>query len=278
MKATKKEKIAKGILYAVLIIYAIATFYPFIWAIAASFKPLKEIVSGDLSLIPQNFTWGNYQYVLGRSSLFTRWFINSVIISVIGTAINILLNTMAGYALARLNFPGRQRIYYGFLALMMVPAQVLLIPNYLILMNLGMLDSFSALILPAAINIGNIFMMRQFFLSFPTDVEEAAALDGLGRFQTFFRIVMPLAKPSIATQAVFIFMSFWNEFMKPMLYLTTPSKYTLTLGLQTFQSQNGGVRWDQTMAASVITIIPIIILYLIFNKYFLQGVRMDGEK
>lgn len=278
MKATKKEKIAKGMLYAVLIIYAIATFYPFIWAIAASFKPLKEIVSGDLSLIPQNFTWGNYQYVLGRSSLFTRWFINSVIISVIGTAINILLNTMAGYALARLNFPGRQRIYYGFLALMMVPAQVLLIPNYLILMNLGMLDSFSALILPAAINIGNIFMMRQFFLSFPTDVEEAAALDGLGRFQTFFRIVMPLAKPSIATQAVFIFMSFWNEFMKPMLYLTTPSKYTLTLGLQTFQSQNGGVRWDQTMAASVITIIPIIILYLIFNKYFLQGVRMDGEK
>ncbi|MDA9472454.1 carbohydrate ABC transporter permease [Enterococcus sp. 5H] len=278
MKTTKKEKIAKGILYAVLIIYAIATFYPFIWAIAASFKPLKEIVSGDLSLIPQNFTWGNYQYVLGRSSLFTRWFINSVIISVIGTAINILLNTMAGYALARLNFPGRQRIYYGFLALMMVPAQVLLIPNYLILMNLGMLDSFSALILPAAINIGNIFMMRQFFLSFPTDVEEAAALDGLGRFQTFFRIVMPLAKPSIATQAVFIFMSFWNEFMKPMLYLTTPSKYTLTLGLQTFQSQNGGVRWDQTMAASVITIIPIIILYLIFNKYFLQGVRMDGEK
>lgn len=278
MKATKKEKIAKGILYAVLIIYAIATFYPFIWAIAASFKPLKEIVSGDLSLIPQNFTWGNYQYVLGRSSLFTRWFINSVIISVIGTAINILLNTMAGYALARLNFPGRQRIYYGFLALMMVPAQVLLIPNYLILMNLGMLDSFSALILPAAINIGNIFMMRQFFLYFPTDVEEAAALDGLSRFQTFFRIVMPLAKPSIATQAVFIFMSFWNEFMKPMLYLTTPSKYTLTLGLQTFQSQNGGVRWDQTMAASVITIIPIIILYLIFNKYFLQGVRMDGEK
>lgn len=278
MKATKKEKIAKGMLYAVLIIYTIATFYPFIWAIAASFKPLKEIVSGDLSLIPQNFTWGNYQYVLGRSSLFTRWFINSVIISVIGTAINILLNTMAGYALARLNFPGRQRIYYGFLALMMVPAQVLLIPNYLILMNLGMLDSFSALILPAAINIGNIFMMRQFFLSFPTDVEEAAALDGLGRFQTFFRIVMPLAKPSIATQAVFIFMSFWNEFMKPMLYLTTPSKYTLTLGLQTFQSQNGGVRWDQTMAASVITIIPIIILYLIFNKYFLQGVRMDGEK
>lgn len=278
MEQRKKLQILKGLLYMILVGYALLTFYPFIWAVAASFKPYSEIVSGDMGLIPKEFTLGNFQYVLGRSSMFTRWFINSVVISVIGTAINILLNTMAGYALARLNFPGRQRIYYGFLSLMMVPAQVLLIPNYLILMNLGMLDSFSALILPAAINIGNIFMMRQFFLSFPKDVEEAAAIDGLGRFQTFFRIVMPLAKPSIATQAVFVFMGFWNEFMKPMLYLTTPSKYTLTLGLQTFQSRNGGVRWDQTMAASVITIIPIIIIYLLFNKYFLQGVRMDGEK
>lgn len=278
MRGKEKTKILKILLYTILILYAVLTFYPFVWAIAASFKPYREIVSRDMSLIPNEFTLDNFRYVLGRSSLFMRWFLNSVIISVIGTTINILLNTMAGYALARLNFPGRERIYYGFLALMMVPAQVLLIPNYLILMNLGMLDSFSALILPAAINIGNIFMMRQFFLSFPKDVEEAAAIDGLGRFQTFFRIVMPLAKPSIATQAVFIFMGFWNEFMKPMLYLTTPSKYTLTLGLQTFQSRNGGVRWDQTMAASVITIIPIVIIYLLFNKYFLQGVRMDGEK
>jgi len=278
VRGKEKTKILKILLYTILILYAVLTFYPFVWAIAASFKPYREIVSGDMSLIPNEFTLDNFRYVLGRSSLFMRWFLNSVIISVIGTTINILLNTMAGYALARLNFPGRERIYYGFLALMMVPAQVLLIPNYLILMNLGLLDSFSALILPAAINIGNIFMMRQFFLSFPKDVEEAAAIDGLGRFQTFFRIVMPLAKPSIATQAVFIFMGFWNEFMKPMLYLTTPSKYTLTLGLQTFQSRNGGVRWDQTMAASVITIIPIVIIYLLFNKYFLQGVRMDGEK
>lgn len=278
MKSIRKTKSLKFFLYTVLILYALATFYPFLWAVAASFKPLREIVSGDLSLIPKDFTLANYEYVLGRSSLFTQWFMNSVIISVIGTAINIFLNTMAGYALARLRFPGRQRIYYGFLALMMVPAQVLLIPNYLILMNLGMLDSFTALILPAAVNIGNIFMMRQFFLSFPKEIEEAASIDGLGRFQIFFRIVMPLARPSIATQAVFVFMGFWNEFMKPMLYLTTPSKYTLTLGLQTFQSQNGGVRWDQTMTASVITIIPIVILYIIFNRYFLQGIRMDGEK
>lgn len=274
----KQKNFFKYLLYGILIVYAVLTLYPFIWAFTASFKPLKEIVSGDLSFIPKEFTTDAYAYIFGRSSLFSQWFINSVIISVIGTTVNIFLNTMAGYALARLSFPGRQRIFYGLLAMMMVPSQVLLIPNYLILVNLGLLDSFRALIIPAAINIGNIFMMRQFFVSFPKDIEEAASIDGLGRFQTFFKIVMPLAMPSIATQAVFTFMGFWNEFMKPMLYISTPSRYTLTLGLQTFQAKDGGVRWDHTMAASIITIIPIIAIYLIFNKYFLKGIRMDGEK
>jgi len=274
----KQKNFFKYLLYGILIVYAVLTLYPFIWAFTASFKPLKEIVSGDLSFIPKEFTTDAYAYIFGRSSLFSQWFINSVIISVIGTTVNIFLNTMAGDALARLSFPGRQRIFYGLLAMMMVPSQVLLIPNYLILVNLGLLDSFGALIIPAAINIGNIFMMRQFFVSFPKDIEEAASIDGLGRFQTFFKIVMPLAMPSIATQAVFTFMGFWNEFMKPMLYISTPSRYTLTLGLQTFQAKDGGVRWDHTMAASIITIIPIIAIYLIFNKYFLKGIRMDGEK
>lgn len=274
----KQKNFFKYLLYGILIVYAVLTLYPFIWAFTASFKPLKEIVSGDLSFIPKEFTTDAYAYIFGRSSLFSQWFINSVIISVIGTTVNIFLNTMAGYALARLSFPGRQRIFYGLLAMMMVPSQVLLIPNYLILVNLGLLDSFGSLIIPAAINIGNIFMMRQFFVSFPKDIEEAASFDGLGRFQTFFKIVMPLAMPSIATQAVFTFMGFWNEFMKPMLYISTPTRYTLTLGLQTFQAKDGGVRWDHTMAASIITIIPIIAIYLIFNKYFLKGIRMDGEK
>lgn len=274
----KQKNFFKYLLYGILIVYAVLTLYPFIWAFTASFKPLKEIVSGDLSFIPKEFTTDAYAYIFGRSSLFSQWFINSVIISVIGTTVNIFLNTMAGYALARLSFPGRQRIFYGLLAMMMVPSQVLLIPNYLILVNLGLLDSFGSLIIPAAINIGNIFMMRQFFVSFPKDIEEAASIDGLGRFQTFFKIVMPLAMPSIATQAVFTFMGFWNEFMKPMLYISTPTRYTLTLGLQTFQAKDGGVRWDHTMAASIITIIPIIAIYLIFNKYFLKGIRMDGEK
>lgn len=274
----KKRSIGKILLYFILIAAAVVTVYPFLWMVAASLKPLKEIVSGNMSLISENMSLENYKYIFGRSSLFPRWFLNSFIVAVIGTVVNVFINTMAGYSLSRLSFPGRNNIYHGLLALMMVPSQVLLIPNYLILQKLGLLDSYAALILPAAANIGNIFLMRQFFMNFPKEVEEAASIDGLGRYARFFRICMPLARPTIATQAIFVFMGFWNEFTKPMLYIKTASKYTLTLGLQSFQSQNAGTMWHQVMAAACISVFPIIIIYLIFNKYFLVGVRMDGEK
>lgn len=274
----KKLSIGKIALYVILIVVAICTIYPFLWMVSASFKPLKEIVGGGMKLISDNMSFDNYKYIFGRSSLFPKWFMNSLLISVIGTIVNVFINTMAGYSLSRLSFPGRDKIYHLLLALMMVPNQVLLIPNYLILQKFGMLDSYSALILPAAANIGNIFLMRQFFMNFPKEVEEAASIDGLGRYARFFRICMPLARPTIATQAIFVFMGFWNEFTKPMLYIKTASKYTLTLGLQSFQSQNAGTMWHQVMAAACISVLPIIIIYLIFNKYFLVGVRMDGEK
>ena len=138
--------------------------------------------------------------------------------------------------------------------------------------------SYAALILPAAANIGNIFLMRQFFMNFPHDVAEAAEIDGLNRYGVFFRIAMPLARPTIATTAIFGFMGFWNAFTAPMLYIKTDTKYTLTLGLQSFQSQNAGTMWNQVMAAACISVVPIIIIYLIFNKFFLVGLRMDGEK
>lgn len=274
----KRHNYGKIFLYIILIVAAALTLYPFLWMISASFKPLKEIVSGGMSLISDNMSLDNYTYIFGRSSLFPKWFLNSFIISVIGTVINIFLNSMAGYALSRLEFPGRDKIYFALLALMMIPGQVLLIPNYLIMQALGLLDSYSALIIPAAANIGNIFMMRQFFINFPKDVEEAAHIDGLSGYGTFFRICMPLAKPVISTQAIFIFMGFWNEFTKPMLYIKTESRYTLTLGLQTFSSRDAGTMWNQVMAAACISVLPIVIIYLIFNKYFLVGVRMDGEK
>lgn len=281
MKAKGGKAIAlKVLLYAILTIYALTTLYPFLWAISASFEPLRVIVSGSMSLIPKEFTLDNYSQIFSSGAdSFPQWFLNSVIISVIGTAINIIFNSMAGYSLARLSYPGRDKIYWGFLALMMVPGQVLLVPNYVLMTNLGLIDTLPSMILPAAINISFIFMMRQFFLGFPKDVEEAAAIDGLSRTAVFFRIVMPMARPSIATQAVFIFMGFWNNFASAVWFLKSPHNYTLTQGLQTLISSNGHSNfWNLGMAGSVITLVPIIIIYIIFNKFFLQGVRMDGEK
>lgn len=273
-----KMTAGRALMYLILIVYAGLTLYPFLWMVAASFKPLREIVSGSMKLLSNNMSFDNYLTIFGHTSLFPRWFFNSLMVSTVGTVINVFINSMAGYSLSRLHFPGRDHIHHALLSLMMIPGQVLLIPNYLLMKNFGMLDSYSALIIPAAANIGNIFLMRQFFINFPKDVEEAAEIDGLNRYGVFFRIAMPLARPTIATTAIFGFMGFWNAFTAPMLYLKTPAKYTLTLGLQAFKSHNGGTMWNEVMAAACISVLPIIIIYLIFNKFFLVGLRMDGEK
>ncbi|HDR5270949.1 carbohydrate ABC transporter permease [Bacillus thuringiensis] len=273
----QQKKWSRVIMYIVLIGYGLVTLYPFLWAVLAAFKPYKEIVSGGLSLLPQEPTLDNFKYIFTRDPLFTKWIINSFIIAILGTIVNVILNTMSGYALARLRFPGRNYVFLLILTVMMVPGQILLIPNYLIMRSLGFLDTYAALILPGAINFAYIFMMRQFFVNFPKEIEEAAQVEGLSRFKTFWKIVFPMARASVATQAVFVFLAFWNEFLKPLLFITSPEKYTLTLGLQSFQSQNA-TQWNYIMAASVISIIPIIIIYIVLNRYFMQGFRIGGDK
>lgn len=273
----KKISTSRVILYIVLVIYALITLYPFLWAVFAAFKPFHEIVGGGLSLFPENPTLDNFAHILTRDPNFPRWIYNSFKVATIGTALNVVFNSMAGYALARLSFPGKKPLFMIILAVITVPGQILLIPNFLIMRNLGLLDTHAALILPSAINFAYIFMMRQFFMNFPKDIEEAASVDGLNRFQIFWKIVFPMARASIATQGVFVFLGFWNEFLTPLLYLSSPRMFTLTLGLQTFQDQFA-TQWNYIMAGSVISLIPILILYICLNKYFMQGFRVGGDK
>jgi len=265
-------------LYIILLLVSAITLYPFLWMLAASFMPLIEILRGGLSLVRPGMSFDNYRFIFGVTAYFPRWFMNSLIVAIIGTILNVILNTMAGYSLSRLEYPGRQKVYYALLALIMIPGQVLLVPNFILITRMGLLDSYAALIIPAMVNIGFIFMMRQFFVNFPSDCEEAAYIDGLGRFSCFFRMVMPLARTAIATQAILVFMSFWNEFTRPMLYLRSMELFTLPLGLQQFQSRDAGQMWNQIMAAASVTVVPVVILYLVFNKYFMKGIRTDGEK
>lgn len=273
----KKRNAGKTLLYGILGLYAVITLIPFLWAVSSSFKTLEEIVSGTINFIPRNFTLDNYKEIFLQQELFPRWLLNSLIIAVVGTALNLLFNSMAGYALARLSFPGRKSLFIIILAVLMIPAQVTMIPNYLILRELDWLNSYQGMIVPAMINATFIFMMRQFFINFPKELEEAAEMDGLSRFGTFFKIVLPLAKPALAAQTIFVFMGFWNDFMRPLIILSDPAMFTLPLGLNTFKGQFISY-WNYIMAASMVFTLPVLIIYGFFNRYFIKGISFTGGK
>ncbi len=267
----------KVLLYLLLFLYAIITITPFLWALSASFKPLTEIVAGEPNFFPKNFTLENYKQIFIEEPLFLRWFFNSLFIAISVTISNLLFNSMAGYALARLRFFGRRFWFFLILAVLAVPIQVTLIPTFLILKNFGWLNSYQGMIVPSMVNGTFIFMMRQFFVNFPKELEEAAALDGLSTFEIFLHIVLPLAKPALAAQAVFIFMSSWNNFLLPVVILFDPEMFTLPLGLNSFKGQYISY-WNYIMAASMVFTLPAIFIYAFFNRYFIQSVSFTGTK
>ncbi|TAF09671.1 MAG: carbohydrate ABC transporter permease [Nostocales cyanobacterium] len=267
----------KVLLYLLLIVYAIITLIPFLWALSASFKPLSEIINGAPNFIPQNFTLDNYKQLFLQEPLFFRWLFNSVIIAISVTFLNLILNSMAGYALARLRFVGKRFWFFLILAVLAVPAQITLIPTFLILKALGWLNSYQGMIVPSMVNATFIFMMRQFFVNFPKELEEAAQLDGLNTWEIFQNIVLPLAKPALAAQAVFVFMGSWNNFILPLVILFDPEMFTLPLGLNTFKGQYISY-WNYIMAASMIFTLPALGIYAFFNRYFIQGVTFTGGK
>ncbi|MBY6087245.1 carbohydrate ABC transporter permease [Priestia flexa] len=273
----KTQNAWKVIAYIVLTVYALVTLIPFIWAMSASFKTLEEIVSGTMNFIPKDFTFENYKQIFIEQKLFPRWLFNSLFIAIVGTALNLLFNSMAGYALARLSFPGKKSIFMMILAVLMIPGQVTMIPNFLILKELGWLNTYQGMIVPAMVNTTFIFMMRQFFINFPKELEEAAELDGLSKFGTFFKVVLPLAKPALAAQAIFVFMGFWNDFMRPLIVMSDTEMFTLTLGLNTFKGQYISY-WNYIMAASMVFTLPMLLLYAFFNKYFVKGISFTGGK
>jgi len=267
----------KILVYVVLTLYAVITLIPFLWALSASFKPLSEIVSSEPNFLPKHFTLDNYKQLFIQEPLFFRWLFNSVIIAISVTILNLLFNSMAGYALARLHFTGKNFWFFLILAVLAVPAQVTLIPTFLILKAFGWLNSYQGMIVPCMVNATFIFMMRQFFVNFPKELEEAAQLDGLNTLGIFRHIVLPLAKPALAAQAVFVFMGSWNNFLLPVVILFDPEMFTLPLGLNTFKGQYISY-WNYIMAASMVFTLPALAIYAFFNRYFIQGVTFTGGK
>lgn len=268
MQQQKKLDYGKIIIYTILISYCFITLVPFIWTILTSLKPTAEIAAG-VTILPDTITFDAYKTIL--QSKLPLWVLNSTGVAIVVMIVNLIFNTMAGYALARMNFRGREGVFAMLMALIMVPSQVTMIPTYIIVSNLGLINTHAALVLTSAVNISYIFLMRQFFVNFPRDIEEAASVDGLNKIQTFFYIVLPSAKPALATQAIFIFIGVWNEFMKPLLYISSQDKYMLTQGLNALaKSFQNVTAWNVIMAGALVSIIPIFIAYLFLNKYFIN--------
>jgi len=266
--SSRRLALGAPVLYGFLCCYCLLTLTPFVWAILTSLKTTREISSFG-TLLPAEPTLDAYRIIL-RSDLNT-WLLNSLAVAISVTVLNVLFNTMAGYALARYRFRGRQLLFQLLMVLIMVPGQVTMIPAYKIVADLGLIDTQMSIVLTSAVSITYIFMMRQFFINFPAEIEEAAILDGCSPLTSFFKVVLPMARPALATQAVFVFMGIWNEFMKPLLFISSVDQYLLPQGLNSVAKQFAkSSSWNLIMAGSLFSVMPILVLYLTLNNYFIN--------
>lgn len=275
--------ILRTLAYGVLIAFALAMIMPFIYAVANSFKAKPDIATYPQTLMPLAgefaYTLEPYQWVFtSQQSDFPRWTFNSAFIAVCITISHVVLDSMAGYALARLNFPGKRILFISMLGTMMIPAIVLLVPRFIILKELGMTGTYQGLIVPAMVDVFGIFLMKQFFETIPKEIEEAAFVDGANRFLLFFRIVLPMATPALAALAIFGFQGAWNAFLDPLIVVINNRElYTLPLGLAILRgSQGNALEWDRFFASSVITTLPMAIIFFAFQRYFVEGVNYSG--
>lgn len=264
--------------YGLLFLIALSFLYPFILAIATSFKTLPEINQNPVSPIPRTFTLEGYQRMFALN--VGRWAFNSFFVAALVTITNVLFAALAGYALSRIRFPGSQAVFLAILGTMMIPGIVMLIPMFIILKSFGMIDSYSGLIVPKMVTAFGIFLMAQFFEAVPVEIEEAARMDGAGRFRTFFQVVLPLARPAVVALIIFSFQGNWNEFMHPLIVITTNQDlYTLPLGLALLRGGLGqNLQWNALMAGSMLTTLPMALIFLFFQRYFIEGISYSGVK
>lgn len=275
-KKTHVFSLKKPIAYLFLILGALVMIIPFIWMLSTSLKDQQQLFAWPPNWLPNPFVWNNYSEVWNRIN-FGLYGWNTIKITVAVTVGRLVLCSMAGYGFARMKFPGKDFLFLLTLATMMISAQITIVPNFIIMRYLGLVDTHFGVILPQLADGFSIFLMRQFFLTFPYELEDAAKLDGCNPFMFYTRILIPNSKPILATLAVMTFQGVWNDFLWPLVMLTSPEKRTLAVGLSYLVGQYT-TRWDLQMAGSVLTVLPILVLYFILQKYFVQSIKMTGLK
>jgi multiple sugar transport system permease protein len=262
--------------HLVLFPLAIVMLIPMIWMIITSFETLSETRHFPPILIPSSLQWQNYTAVLQQAP-FARWFMNTLIVTVVVVAGNLLFCSLAGYAFARIKFFGRDVVFILVLATLMIPFQVIIIPTFIIVRKLGLIDTLGALIVPNLAGAFGIFLLRQFFRSLPIELEEAARIDGASRLGVLFKIVLPLSGPVLATVAVITFLWTWNDFLWPLVTLYSPNNMTLQLGLTTFQGAHS-TNTHLLMAANVMSVLPVLFLFVFAQRFFIRGIATSGLK
>ena len=264
------------IVYVFLAIFTITSLGPLVFTFFSSFTTMGEVLSFPPTLFPHTWVTSNYSDVLSDPS-FLRWILNAFIYAVGATILNVLFSGMAGYALSRLNFPGKEIIFVTTLAVMMIPLAVTLIPKFLIVNNLHIVNTYWALILPMMAQPFSVFIMVQFMKVLPKELEESAKIDGATTWRTYFQIILPQVRPALVAVAIITFQGAWNDFMWPLVALASRDMYTLPVGLFYFKSAHY-TQYNLLLASSLFNTVPILILFFIFQRYFIEGAVSSGVK
>jgi len=274
-----RRTILDTLVYAMLILFGIAFLTPFAWMISTSLKPLNETMTIPPRWLPSRIQWHNYPDAIHAMGYFWRYAGNTLLLCTLTVIGTVTSSALAAYGFSRIEWRGRDKLFLVLLATMMIPFPVIMVPVYTLFKHLGFIGTFKPLWVPAFFaGAFNVFLLRQFFLTLPKDMSEAARIDGCSEFQIFWKIILPLCKPALLVVALFQFMYTWNDFLGPLIFLTEQKDFTLALGLQGFQSQNNGTAWHHLMAAATMVVLPVLALFFLAQKSFIEGISTTGGK
>lgn len=271
-----KKTLSSLLLHAALLLLAAATLVPLVWMVSASLMPEGEANTEPPPFFPSEVTWVHYQELFTRLDL-GRHFLNSTLIATVVTVVSLFLNSMAGYAFAKLRFPGRDRLFAFLIAAMVIPSQVSMLPLFLLMKSMGLVNSYWGVILPSMATILGIFLIRQYALSVPSELLDAARIDGASEWRIYWSIVLPLCKPVLVTMAVFNFLAMWNDFMWPLIILSDQDHYTLPVALANLSGEHVQ-DVELMMAGSVVTVLPVLAVFMFLQRYYIAGIMAGSVK
>lgn len=270
------RRITRALLYATMIVAAVAILIPFLWMVSSSLKRNNEVFTIPIQWIPEDFQWQNFADIWSQAPMAT-YIRNTVFLSFVITFLQVLTGSFAAYGFAKVRFPGRDALFVAYIATIAVPWQAYMIPQYIIMQKAGLTDTFLSLILLQAFGAFGVFLMRQYYLTIPDELCEAARVDGLNEYGIWARVVLPLSKPALASLALLTFVNTWNDFMGPFIYLTSNELWTIQLGLRSFVGQFDA-DYAMIMTGSVLSVLPILVIFLLGQRYFIQGIATSGMK